>query len=99
MDAARNRLSEQVNLVLTMAVESGRPCLCEVAEVIPEIAGLVPLVRYEGESKGKRYWRMTGEDTPLLRRLSERGVELMTSPHCLPPLTTAPHAEDVDGTV
>jgi hypothetical protein len=97
VDVAKTRLLEQIDMFLLMRIENGRPCLVELSEVVRERGDIVPLIQYEGESKGKRFWRMTGEKTPLLRRLSERGVELMTSPQCLPPLVIDEHMEDSDG--
>lgn len=97
VDVAKTRLLEQVDMFLLMRVENGRPCLVELSEVVRERGDIVPLLRYEGESKGKRFWRMSGEKTPLLRRLAERGVELMTSPQCLPPLVIDERPEDADG--
>jgi pilus assembly protein CpaF len=97
VDVAKTRLFEQIDLLLVTRIENGRPCLVELSEVVRERGEIVPLIQYEGESKGKRFWRMTGEKTPLVRRLAERGVELMTSPQCLPPLVRDNCSEELDG--
>jgi hypothetical protein len=69
-----------ISLVIVMNLVEGRPCVVDISEVKREPAGdfeFIQIAKYEGETKGKRFWRKMTGDSPLLRFMSERGVELM----------------------
>jgi pilus assembly protein CpaF len=82
-------VSRLMRLVLRLQNPDGHPCLAELCEVLPAELGeirVVPLVRYEGEAKGKRVWRKLVHSSALFDLMAERGVEIMTGPSLLPPL-------------
>jgi pilus assembly protein CpaF len=82
-------VSRLMRLVLRLQNHDGRPCLGELCEVLPAELGeirVVPLVRYEGEARGKRVWRKLVHKSALFDLMAERGVEMMTGPTLLPPL-------------
>jgi pilus assembly protein CpaF len=80
VDVIRRRISRVISLVIVMNLVEGRPCVVDISEVKREPAGdfeFIQIAKYEGETKGKRFWRKMTGDSPLLRFMSERGVELM----------------------
>jgi pilus assembly protein CpaF len=82
-------VSRLMRLVLRLQNPDGRPCLAELCEVLPAEHGeirVVPLVRYEGEARGKRVWRKLVHSSALFNLMAERGVEMLTGPSLLPPL-------------
>jgi pilus assembly protein CpaF len=81
VDVIKRRISRVINLVIVMNLVDGRPCVVDISEVKREPSRdfeVMQLAKYEGEAKGKRFWRKVVDDSPLLRFMSERGVELMT---------------------
>jgi pilus assembly protein CpaF len=80
-DVIRRRIARMINLVIVMNLVEGRPCIVDISEVRRDVSddfAILQIARYEGELKGKRVWRKMAEGTPLLRSMSERGVDLMT---------------------
>jgi pilus assembly protein CpaF len=102
----QRRIARAIQLVIVMRRVDGRPCVAEVAEVVPTSDGVfkvVPIIRYEGELKGKRKWRRMTESSALLASLVDRGVELLSGPSLLPVLPKVieegTKVEDQDGKV
>lgn len=81
VEVIKRRIARVINLVIVMNLVDGRPCVVDISEVKREPSRdfeVIQLAKYEGEVKGKRFWRKVVEESPLLRFMSERGVELMT---------------------
>ncbi len=87
-EVIQRRIARSIHLVMVMSRIEGRPCVVDVSEVLPCSQGsfqVTQLVRYEGESKGKRRWRKMVKTSSLIQGLADRGVDLMTGPSLLPP--------------
>ncbi len=89
LEVIQRRISRSVHLVIVIRRIEGRPCIADVSEVVPTSDGtfkVSQLVRYEGESKGKRKWRMVDRGVRILDEMEARGVELLSGPTLLPPV-------------
>jgi len=76
-------------MIIVMQRIDGKPCVVDVSEVLPFSDGnfqVVPLVRFAGEVKGRRRWRMVNKSSRLLTAMADLGVEMMSGPTLLPPL-------------
>jgi hypothetical protein len=91
-DSIQRRIARSLHVLLVMHKVNGRPCLTEIAEVRPPVNGefvIKPIVKFEGESNGKRQWRIMANQSKWIDRLSERGMELQPGPNLLPLSPTA----------
>jgi pilus assembly protein CpaF len=82
-ELVRARIARSVQLLISMQLVDGRPCVVEVAEVLGASAyefKVQTLVQYEGTLRGKRRWCIVSPQSPLLARLAERGVQLAAGP-------------------
>lgn len=81
------RISRSFNLIISMGNYDSKPCLVEIAEIIPvdgEEFKVLPLVQLDSITKGKRLWKIKALDSYWLRRTSERGGELRSGSGILP---------------
>lgn len=86
-ELVRARIARSVQLLISMQLVDGRPCVVEVAEVVGSSAyefKVEPFVKYEGTQRGKRCWCMVSAQSPLRARLAERGVQLAPGPGLTP---------------
>jgi Flp pilus assembly CpaF family ATPase len=78
------RIARSVSLVVLMRKIDGRPCVVEISEVAGCLGGedfeVVPLVRYVGEVNSRRQWKIVAKDSECLRKMQERGTQLMPGP-------------------
>lgn len=95
-ESIMRRIARSLHITIRMGKVDGRPCLMEVAEVLPPEGfdfRVRPLVKYEGMKGGKRSWRMMTKDSYWLKRIAERGVELRAGPGLLSPEDKLPERE------
>jgi Flp pilus assembly CpaF family ATPase len=81
------RIVRSFQLVISLHQYDGKPCMVEVAEVLPVEEGefrVLPLVQLESIKEGKRIWKITAADSYLLRKVAERGGGLRSGPGVLP---------------
>lgn len=81
-------ISRTIGLVVRLQNVGGRSCMLEVCEVTPsdgDSPSLRTLIRYEGESGGRRMWRMVASSGGVIDAMAARGVELSHGPTLLPP--------------
>lgn len=81
-------VSRSIGLVLRLQNIAGKSCLMELSEVVPSYGSqtsLRTLIRYEGESNGRRVWRMVASTGGVLDVMAARGVEIPLGPALLPP--------------
>ncbi len=81
------RISRSFNIIISMGNYGSKPCLVEIAEIIPvdgDEFKVLPLVQLDSIIEGKRLWKITALDSFWLRKTSERGAELRTGPGVLP---------------
>lgn len=78
------RVSNVIQLVITMGKSEGRPVLLNVCEVRAGVGGegrdpefeIVPLVQFDGVSEGKRRWRLLRNKSYWVDYLKSRGKNL-----------------------
>lgn len=86
-DSLQRRIARSLHILISMRKINGRPCMIEIAEVRPPVSSefiTKTLVKFEGESGGKRQWRIMAVESHWLDRLAERGMELRPGPALLP---------------
>ncbi len=82
-------ISRTIGLVMRLNNVGGKSCMLELCEVVPSHEArpaLRTLIRYEGESNGRRVWRMVATSGGVLDAMAARGVEIPLGPTLLPPL-------------
>jgi pilus assembly protein CpaF len=81
------RIVRSINLVISLQSVDSKPCIIEVAEVLP-LKGMdfrvIPLVQLDSVVDGKRTWKITCAESYWLRRVAERGSGLRSGPALLP---------------
>jgi len=81
------RISRSFNLIISMGNYDAKPCLVEIAEVLP-VEGhgfsVLPLLQLDSIIEGKRLWRIAAPDSFWLRKTSEKGGGLRSGPGILP---------------
>jgi len=86
-ESLQRRIARSLHILISMKKVNGRPCMIEIAEVRPPVAGefvVKTLVKFVGENGGKRQWRIMAIESNWIDRLAERGMELRPGPALLP---------------
>jgi len=81
------RIVRSVHLVISLQCLDEKPCVVEIAEVLPIRAmefQVLPLVQLESVNEGKRLWRIVARDSYWMRKVAERGSGLRSGPALLP---------------
>ena len=81
------RITRSFNIIISMGNYDSKPCLVEIAEIIPVEGGefkVIPLLQLDSIIEGKRLWKITALDSFWLRKTSERGGGLRSGPGVLP---------------
>ena len=86
-DSIQRRISRSLNILICMQRVNGRPCMTDIAEVHAPVGSefvVRPIIQFEAERDGKRFWRLSTNHSHWMDSLSERGVEIQTGMSLLP---------------
>ncbi len=73
------RIGRSVHLVILMRRINNRPCLVELAEVLPSTEDsfkVSTIVKYKGIEDDKREWELVNSDSPLVSKMKKEGALL-----------------------